>query len=350
MKKKNIVIILAIMLIIFANPKTINFFKNINSDNSKVELVKEIPFSYKSNMTFKKLSNEFIMYDGNTLICIDNKGEKIFTSNIRANNYSLDTNESQTYILDKTNKNVYIVDKKGSIINKFDIDADAVYIKSFKNGNFIIHYETDIQLEGVKLLSSKGELIKDISIPKSTINFVDIDDNTQGFLISAITIENDSLYNNIFLYNRKGELVSADKYENRLFIRSYINPKEIFLFEPDSIQIKEKNLEPITTVNFKDTIRYIGKIDNKVGIVNERGNVVYISEKGEEKIQRYPIDNIKGFEYTQAGNVVYSDRSMYFEASKKRDDFTKDIINVLSLENNYIVVVFRGSIKIFRVK
>ncbi|OPJ55443.1 DUF5711 family protein [Alkalithermobacter paradoxus] len=347
--KRNILITIFIILILLFNPKTLSFVKNMNPlSNGRFENIKEISFSYGANMVFTKYREGLLMYDGRNLVHIDNKGERIFNLSLRINDYSLDTNDNDIYILDKTSKEVYIIDRRGSISNRLKVNDNAVYIKCFRNGNFLIHYETDIELEGVKLFNSKGDTIKDISIPKAVINFVQIDNNTQGFLVSAINIENDSLFNNLFFYDRKGDLVVADKSESRVFIGSEILPREMFLIEPNSVEVRNRELQSLRIVPLRDNIRYINNMENGIGIIDDSGKLIHIDKNGQEKIMTYPIDKIKGFEYMSKGVAVYSDRSIYFDSLNQKYDFTKDIIKAISLDNDHLIVIFRGSIKFFK--
>ncbi|SHK04477.1 hypothetical protein SAMN02744037_01495 [Tepidibacter formicigenes DSM 15518] len=349
--KKNKIIILSIILIIFLlNPKTINLIKDkVNSSEIKINKIKEISLEHGKNISFLKYKQGFLIYDGKSLNYINSKAERIFSLNIRIENYSIDTNESNIYILDKIKNEAYIVDKKGSLIKKISIKDKPIIIKALKGDNFLIQYSTNVEVEGVKIYDIEGNEIKNISIPKITINTVETDLNTGGFLISGIIIENESLYNNIFYYNKKGELLFSDNIENKIFIKTMFLNDKIILVDPKYIELRDEEFESLNKINLDENIKYITLIDDYIVIIDKLGRIIYIDEKGNKKIENHPIKNAKGIEKMEKESIIYSDGSIYFTKHKKTYDFSKDIVNVLNLDDKSLIVIFRGSIEFLNI-
>ncbi len=350
MKNNKIIIILLILIIIFLNPKTINIFKSkINNSKVSIEEIKEISYGYSSDTSFTKYRDGFLMYDGKSLKYIDNEAQREFDLNIRIENYSIDINNSNIYLLDKIKKEVYIIDKKGSLIRKLSLKEKALTIKALYNDDFLIHYTTDVDVEGVKLYSYKGEEIQDISIPQITINLVDVDNDTSSFVISGISIKDDRLYNNILYYNKKGELIFSYNIENKVFIKTLFLDDKLVLADPNYIEIKNLNDEKVKKINLDEEIKYIDIIDDEIVVVDSNEKITYIDKFGKEKNKEYDIKNIKGIKIIGNRNIVYSDRSIYLLENKEKKDFTKDILDVFTIYDNSVIVIFRGYVKFLNI-
>ncbi|CAH2215352.1 DUF5711 family protein [Tepidibacter aestuarii] len=346
MKKNKIIIISIILIIIFMNPKTINNIKSkINNSKVNIEEKKEISYGYSSDTSFIEYRDGFLMYDGKSLKYIDNEAQREFDLNIRVENYSIDTNNSNIYLLDKIKKEVYIIDKKGSLTNKVNIKENALMIKALYNDDFLIHYTTDVDVEGVKLYSYKGKEIQDISIPQITINLVDVDKDASNFVISGISIKDDRLYNNIFYYNKKGELIFSYNIENKVFVKTMFLDDKLVLVDPKYIEIKDLDNEKVKKINLDEEIQYIDIINDEIVVIDSNKNVIYIDKVGKEKNKEYDIKNIKGIKNIENQNIVYTDRSIYLPKNKEKKDFTKDILDVFTIHDNRVIVVFRGYVK-----
>lgn len=346
MKSNKIIVIVTILIIILLSPKTVDFLKyKMRNSQYNIRETKEISLGYESNIEFLKYKQGFLIYDGKSLKYINNKAERIFSINIRIDNYSFDTNGNNIYILDKTNKEIYIINKKGNLTKKIKASETPILIKSFKNGNFIVHYSTNSEVEGVKMYSSGGEEFKDISIPRITINFINIDPKNGGFLISGISTDKNSLFNRVIYYDKKGEFVFSDNIENKLFVKSLFLEDNIVLVEPKYIEFRDRDFKILSTLNLDDSIKNIDLINNDIGAIYESDNLKYINEKGQEKSTNYPIENIKGFEQIGKDTIIYSDRSIYFPKYKQEYNLKEDIVKILVIDDNNIVIIFRGNIK-----
>ncbi|WP_099189720.1 DUF5711 family protein [Tepidibacter mesophilus] len=350
MKKNKIIIISIILIIIFLNPKTINIIRS-KMNNSKVSIkeTKEISYGYSNNTSFIKYRDGFLMYDGKSLKYMDSEAQRKFDLNIRIENYSIDTNNSNIYLLDKMKKEVYIIDKKGSLMNKLSLKENALMIKALYNDDFLIHYTTDVEVEGVKLYSYKGEEIQDISIPQIIINLVEVDKNTSNFVVSGISIKDDRLYNNIFYYNKKGELIFSYNIENKVFVKTMFLDDNLVFVDPKYIEIKNLNDENAKKINLDEEIAYVDIIDDEIIVMDSNKNIISIDKYGKEKIKEYSIENIKGIKNIGNENIVYSDRSIYLSKNKQKKDFTKDILDVFTIYDNSVIVIFRGYIKFLNI-
>ncbi|MEJ8555345.1 DUF5711 family protein [Tepidibacter sp. Z1-5] len=350
MKKNKIIIISIILIIIFLNPKTINIIENkINNSKVSIEEIKEIPYGYSSDTSFIKYRDGFLMYDGKSLKYIDNEAQKEFDLNIRIESYSIDTNNSNIYLLDKIKKEVYIIDKKGSLTKKLNLKENALMVKALYNNDFLIHYTTDVDVEGAKLYNYKGEEIQDISIPQITINLVEVDKNTSNFVISGISIKDDRLYNNIFYYNKKGELIFSYNIENKVFVKTMFLDDKLILVDPKYIEIKNLSDEKAKKINLDEEIQYINIIDDEIVVIDSNKNITYIDKYGKEKNKQYDIKNIKGIKNIGNQNILYSDRSIYLPENKEKKDFTKDILDMFTIYDNSVIVIFRGYIKFLNI-
>lgn len=346
MKNNKIIIIVTILIIIILSPKTVSVLKHkMNSSKYDIREIKEISIGYGPNIKFLKYKQGFLIYDGKSLKYINNKAERIFSLNIKIDNYSLDTSGNNIYILDKTNKEIYIINKKGSLINKVKTSENPLLVKSFRNGDFLVHYSTNSDVEGVKIHDSEGKEIKDISIPRITINFINIDPKNGGFLISGISTEKNSLFNRIIYYDKKGNFIFSDNIENKLFINSLFLENNIILVEPKYIEFRDRDFKTLSTLTLDDSIKNIDLINNDIGVIYNSNNFKYISEKGQEKSINYPIQNIKGFEQIGKETIIYSDRSIYFTKYKQEYNLKEDIVRVLAIDETNIVIIFRGNIK-----
>jgi hypothetical protein len=349
-KKNKFIIISIILIIIFLNPKTINNFKSKIIDSKvSIEEIKEISYGYSSNTSFIEYRDGFLMYDGKSLKYIDNEAQREFDLNIRIENYSIDTNNSNIYLLDKIKKEVYIIDKKGVLTKKVSLKENALTVKALYNDNFLIHYTTNVEVEGVKLYSYKGEEIQDISIPQITINLVNIDKDTSNFVISGITIKDDRLYNNIFYYNKKGELIFSYNIENKVFVKTMFLDKKLILADPNYIEIKDLSNEKAKKINLDEEIQYIDIIDDEIVVIDSNKKIIYIDKLGKEKNKEIDMKNIKGIKNIGNKDIIYSDRSIYIPQNKEKKDFTKDILDVFTIYNNSVIVIFRGYVKFLNV-
>lgn len=350
MKKSKIVIILIILIIIFLNPKTINIIKSkVSNSKVSIEEIKEISYGYSNNTSFIEYRDGFLMYDGKALKYIDNEAQRIFDLNIRIENYSIDTNNSNIYLLDKMKKEVYIIDKKGALTKKLKLKENALMVKALYNNDFLIHYTTDVDVEGAKLYSYKGEEIQDISIPQITINLVQVDKNTSNFIISGISIKDDRLYNNILYYNKKGELIFSYNIENKVFAKTLFLDDKLVLADPKYIEIKDLNDEKVKKINLDEEIQYIDIINEEIVVIDSNKKITYIDESGKEKNKEYDMKNIKGIKNIGNQKIVYSDRSIYLPENKEKKDFTKDILDVFTIYDNSVIVIFRGYIKFLNI-
>ncbi|SHH30779.1 DUF5711 family protein [Tepidibacter thalassicus] len=350
MKKSKIVILATILIIVLLNSKTISLIKNkVNNSEVKINKIKEISLGYKSNISFLKYRQGFLVYDGKSLNYINSNAERIFSLNVRMDNYSIDTDNSNIYLLDRMNKEAYIVDKKGTLIKKIRIKEKPIIIKALKNNSFLIHYSTNVEVEGVKIYDINGNEIKDISIPKITINLVETDLNTGAFLISGNTVENDSLYNNIFYYNKKGELMYSDKIENKVFVKTIFVDDNIDLIDPTEVEIRDREFNVLNKINLDENVKYVNLINDYITIIDDSGNLIYIDQTGNKKIIKCPVKNVQGIKQIGKEKIIYSDRSIYFTKYKKIYDFSKDIVDVLSLDDKNLIVVFRGSIEFLNI-
>jgi len=349
-KKSKIVIILIILIIIFLNPKTINIIKSkISNSKVSIEEIKETSYGYSNNTSFIEYRDGFLMYDGKSLKYIDSEAQRVFDLNIRVENYSIDTNNSNIYLLDKMKKEVYIIDKKGALTKKLKIKEKALMIKALYNDDFLIHYTTDVDVEGAKLYSYKGEEIQDISIPQITINLVQVDRDTSNFVISGISIKDDRLYNNIFYYNKKGELIFSYNIENKVFAKVLFLDDRLVLVDPKYIEIKNLSDEKVKKINLDEKIQFIEVIDEEIVLIDSNKKIIYIDKYGKEINKEYDMKNIKGIKNIGNQKILYSDRSIYLPENKEKKDFTKDILDVFTISDNSVIVIFRGYIKFLNI-
>ena len=349
MKKSRYGIIVIVILLLTLNPKMIKIYKdNVSNVKYNITEVKELSVGYGENTDIIKYKKGILTYDGKTLNYIDSKAQRVFSLNICINNYNIDTNQEYIYILDKINKIAYIIDKSGSIKTKAVIPVKPISIRAMPSDKFLISYSTDVDVEGIKIYDYYGKELKDISIPKISINFVSIDKDSGGILISGMSTEKDSLSNNLFYYDQDGNLQFSDSEENIMFIQSYILEDRIILVDPKYVEIRDKDFKIINRLNMDDKIISINMFNDDLGIMLNSNKYILISKNGNIKNIDAPIENIKGFNVINGNTVLYNDRSVYFPNLKQEYNTAKDIITLENIDGENFIIVFRDIIKFMK--
>ena len=154
MKRRNIIAV-AVLIVLFCNPWTIRFLKKqfvVVNPNSSID----IAFRHSNNNYAEEFEHGLLTYDGLSLKLIETDGTERFDVTINADNYNISTSKNRIFLLDIAKKNVYILDGKGKIVNQMTVDYLPKRVVALNNGNFVVHYFTDVYIEGIKLFSENG--------------------------------------------------------------------------------------------------------------------------------------------------------------------------------------------------
>jgi len=105
----------------------------------------------------------------------------------------------------------------------------------------------------------------------------------------------------------------------------------------------------VKKINLDEEIQYIDIINEEIVVIDSNKKITYIDESGKEKNKEYDMKNIKGIKNIGNQKIVYSDRSIYLPENKEKKDFTKDILDVFTIYDNSVIVIFRGYIKFLNI-
>lgn len=346
MKIKLFVFVLVLSVIILFNPYVYkNYVKPIVFSSEDIKQT-EMKFEYRPDMYIGKYMEGIIMYDGIRLINIDEKGKEIFSSTIRSDNFYVDTSSDFIYILDRVNKRIHKINSRGEVIGDIRTDKTVVSINSFKDGRLIIQYSTDVKAEGIQIFDKDGNLVKDIAYPKSSINIIKEDENSGGFIVSALKREESLMANSLYYYNHKMDPVYANEVENSIFLDIEMKASKLFLMDVDFISIRDKNFQEVKRLSAENTFLGINATDKEITLLDGKRKIKNMDIEGNLIEELNFKDDIIVLERLNDELIIASRNEIFF--NKEIMEFSRDIIRVLPMKN-HIAVFFRGAVKFIEI-
>lgn len=345
--KKIIISIIFVLVLLTINPYTIKHYIRpylLPNDKASIE---ELKLEYRPDMYIGGFSGGIIIYDGKNLIKYSENKKIEFEATIRSDNFSVGTSDEFIYILDKVKRKVYQIDNLGEIKGQIDTDKLISGIDVFSDGSFILRYATDIKTDGLLVYNKSCEFLKDITYPKTTINIISNDVISNGFMVSGLLRDEDSLNNSIFYYNQKLEAVMACDVLDSIFIDIGFIKDKIIMLDINNIVVMNRDFKELYKVSSEANYYKMYINDMSMWTLDSKNKIQELDYTGAIiKEQNYKEDIIYLGKYKNKMLLATKNAIMLED---KEIEMPKDIVDVVPLENK-IVLVFRDSIRFLKVE
>lgn len=347
--KKYIIAIVAIIILFMIDP----FGKVSKLTSGKIgEDLKEyleVSQEYRPDMEISDFQNGVLIYDGRKVKLLDENGKYKFQTEIRSDNFQMETSKDRVYILDKVMKKVEILDQDGKLVEEAQLKDIPLNIKVLMNGNFLIHYSSEAGAEGISLYQKNGEKKQDILNPKMRMTFMKEDPYGNGFFLSALDSRDKTLLNHIYYYDKNGNMVYGDEKKDILVSDVVFSKDMIAIIDPNYVFINNRKFEQQYRVSMESPV--IKAIESKDGFLtlDQDGVLKIIGKDGKVKKEIIHEEKISEVETSEEVIISTSGRTLYLEGSKKKREFPADIVKMVVISKEKVAVVFRGSIKFLKV-
>lgn len=334
-----VILILAILIL---NPYSIRLYKEYKEENRPKEEY-SIQYNYSQGMEVLAFGSNILIYDSSNLKLLKPSGEEIFNVNLVVDSWVLSVSEKNIYLLDKVTKELYFISSKGEFKNIVQLSNIPVNIISGEKGSVAVYYKTDVGVEGVVFLDSKGKIIEDLNYPKVSITNVSINDQNQ-LTVNGIYRMEPKLTNNIYYYSSEGRLVYSGEIEDAIVIEQLNFNDRALLFDVNNlIMVKKSNHEELfrisSSIPYKSVKIHQGNIyaldkRNKMIIFDPDGNII------DEKYYQSEFDDILWLN----DEIVFYNREIV-KTINDQMNFTKPIEKVIQI-GDYIAIVMKGEVKL----
>ena len=334
--------VMLILAILILNPYSIRLYKEYKEENRPKEEY-SIQYNYSQGMEVLAFGSNILIYDSSNLKLLKPSGEEIFNVNLAVDSWTLSVSEKNIYLLDKVTKELYFISSKGEFKNIVQLSNIPVNIISGKNGSVAVYYKTDVGVEGVVLLDSKGKIIEDLNYPKVSITNVSINDQNQ-LTVNGIYRMEPKLTNNIYYYSSEGRLLYSGEIEDAIVIDQLNFNDRVLLFDVNNlIMIKKNSHEELFRISrsipYKSVKIHHGNIyaldkRNKMTIFDSEGNII------DEKYYQSEFDDIIWLN----NEIVFYNRE-FVKTINYQMNFTKPIEKVIKV-GEYIAIVMKGEVKL----
>lgn len=338
-KKKILAIVVGVMLLLMFNPYSLDYIKNRLTSVSESD--RSLPFAFSNNNYVTSFQGNLLTYDGLNLKLTDPEGNSYPDVTINADNYSISTSENEIFILDIAKKKVFVIDSKARVINQILVDDMPRRIIALEGGGFLIHYFTDVYVEGVKIFSKSGKLLKDIAYPDVTLTLIEsLEDGS--FTVMGFFRNSASLDSSIYYYTDRGELQFATQLNNSIISKMLIRPDRLVLLDVSSLILSDRAVEEQTNFEFKEDLKdvianekemYVLTFDNSIKVLNYDFQLV-----GEKSSQ----EDIEGILLHKGQLLYYTKDTLFYGSIKKQ--YSKDILQLVDLGEK-VAIVFKGEIQ-----
>lgn len=350
--KKLIFITILISVLLF-NPYTMNHYirpllsKENETISSRVQAVDYVPGRYLG-----AIGDSLISYDGRSLKRMDGSLREIFSAPIRSDNFALDIHGEDIYLLDRVQKKVYSIDKTGAIRAQLQIESTPLTIKALAGGRFILHYITDVKVEGLLLCSRDCSRLDDIKYSKQSVNFIQEDGDKNGFLVSSLIRDSSVLKNNIYLYrfqHPKAELIMTTSVENTVFVKGSVKGNYIALMDTDYALVYDREFRPQCRISSEGSLRdlFFNGDGTAFYTLDSSGKLRRYDLKGklmDEKRYKEEVLSVKFFMGEPL--VVFRNGYVYRD---QRYPLSKDIVDMVALDDK-IAILFKENIEFVKVQ
>lgn len=345
--KKMMFIVFLLSLLLF-NPYTMNRYIRPMFSEEKLQ---EQPFmeqkiAYMPDRYIGAMGDSVIMYDGRHLSRIDENGKEIFSAAIRSDNFAVDTLGKQIYVLDKVRKKVYSIKEDGQIAAQVEIQETPLTIKALSEGRFALHYVTDVQVEGLFLYDKNCKLLKDITYPKRSINFVAEDEERDGMLVSSLIRDPSMLKNNIYLYDSKLEPIIATDVENTVFMKASLSKEYMALMDSSYVAVYDRAFRPKCRISAENSLKDIFLTEEFLYTVDTAKKFRKYDLEGKLVQEELFKEDILAMRFLEGEPLIVSRRGYRFRGVHY--DEIKDIADLIVLENK-IAVFSKDSIRYVRI-
>ena len=229
---------LFVLVLILINPETKKqYVRYLESQAPKHEYA--FNYNYSPGMKILPLGESLVMYDSANIRLLKKDGSEIFDIPFSLANWDMATSEHNIYLLNRIEKVLYFIDEEGNFINQVSLDNIPSKLYAGKLGNLVVHYKSEAGVEGITLFDNYGNLLEDLTYPKTTITRIDINEHNQTTVHGMYRVE-PKLTNYMYRYNPKGKLIFSKSFEDVIFFEQFENDSTIALVDVNRIQFYSK--------------------------------------------------------------------------------------------------------------
>lgn|GEM_PF-1780015 len=349
---KPLLITAFVAAVLLLNPKTVQLIGNLIGKSTH-QLTETAKFSYgnTSNMKIMGFQNGIVIYNGRKMSLLDKKGQKQGESELRSNDYDMTVQNGRILFLDKVKRNLAVIEKNGKISSQIKFAEKPVFVEAIGKDRFVVHYVYDMneKAEGLRIFNMSGKQIKDIQISNISINFISPDERGQGFLVSGLTVDKERLYNTMMHYNVNGDMETADKAENRVFVGGMLIDDRFVLWEEGYVELRDAELKYINSLRVESGIVQLKSEEGGFTVLDSSSSIRDFNLEGAEEKQEKYAHRIYGVIEVSGKDILLSQRSIEIMGTKESMDFTNDIIDTIKIGDDCLGLVFRGEIRIIAV-
>lgn len=344
---KKIIFLTFVLSVLLLNPYTMSrYIRPLFAGDPVKKPAPEKEFAYTPDRQVKILGSSLILYDGRNLRKWDETGKEVFVAPIRSDNFALETMDENIYLLDKVRKKIYSFNDQGEILAQVEVKETPMNIKAITGGRFILHYITEVKVEGLQIYDKKCKLLNDITYPKRSINFIQEDKGKNGFMVSSLIRTPLALNNSIYLYNNRLDPTMATDVEDTVFVKGELLADHIALMDTSYMAIYDRSFRPLCRISAEGGFRdFLMTTDGfyTVGSGKKIRNYDFNGKLLEEKTYKEEILSLKMFQGEPL--VIFRGGYIYQEVHY---DTVKDILDVFPLDNK-LAILFKDSIKFVEV-
>lgn len=339
MKKITLVAILGLILLILINPSKISIFSNSTNSLNGMKEINTIDI--KNLDQYIEYNGQLCLVDDNQLRIFDKEGNEIYKQNIQKDSIKLYNN---TFI-DVINKNI----NRCSSINEhgktqFAIDSlPDTFIYQSINKYIYITVSKNGENEILKILNDEGGVTKRIEIEGRVTNIESINDM---ILLSYITV-GEKIGNKLIIYDQNGNIKQETEFNDIILEIILLNDNIYLLFE-NKIEILDKNFKKKSEIQVEGIINI--EENNESIIIQNSKKEFYIIENEKLKSIKNIKDSTLKLEGVGKSYVLYSDKTIYNDKLKEIKSFDQQIKDVQSIGENSIAIIFKDSIKLYKIQ
>lgn len=346
--KKFFLFALAVCVLVF-NPYTMNRYirPRLFPREAETQSFVRTPLEYTPDRYVGALGATIVYYDGRNIRRLDQRGKELFSSAVRSDNFVMDIGKDTIFLLDKVRKKVYSINAEGEIIAQAQIESTPLHITALTGGRFALHYITDVKVEGLFIYDKSCQLLKDITYPKRSLNFVAVDGEKSAFLVSSLIRDPSMLKNNIYLYDSKNEATLSTDVDDSIFIKAEFSQAHIGLMDNSYVIVYDREFRPVCRISSESGLDdfcltgefvYTADASRKFRKYDLQGKLL------EEKLYKEDIEAIKLLE----GEPLLILRGGYVHKGEYKA-VLGDLLDVILLEDR-LALLFRDSIQYVRVQ
>lgn len=331
-----------IMLILLLNPYSVRLYKEYKEANIPKEEY-TIEYNYSQGMEVLAFGSNLLIYDSSNLKLLKPSGEEIFNINLALDNWTLAVSEKNIYLLDKVTKELYFISSKGEFQNIVELNNIPTKIIAGSNGSVAVYYKTDVGVEGVVFLDSKGKIIEDLNYPKVSITNITINDQNQ-LSVNGIYRMEPRLTNNMYYYSSAGRLIYSGEIQDAIVIEQLNLKDRVLLFDVNNlIMLKHNTQEEIFRMSSSIPYKSVKIHQDKIYALDKRNKMIIMDLDGNIVDEKYYQSEFDDIIWLNSEMVFYSRE--FVKTLNSQMNFTKPIDKVMNV-GNYIAVVMKGEVKL----